>query len=396
MEKIDPPDSTKFCHIRPIRTAMSTLAGKQVAVIGAGAAGLVSAAILLQNGFEVTVYEKSSNVGGVWNYAESNAMYESLRTNLPKEIMAFSIDDPFTDADLESCDPHSFLTHSEVQRYLERYAHTYNLRHHIKFSHSVEHVYKQVGSHMWTIEVSDGTNVTTHCYDAVIVCNGHFNVPYTPEDTPGFAEYFCGESFHSRQYDEVKETLSGKNVLVVGSMSSGTDMARELVPIATNVYVSDRSSTLYEDIHTLYNNVAPNLHILPGIHSIHEDGAVLFTNGTQHRIDAILWCTGYLYDFPFFSKDHKSEHSTTLDNNTGGVSTTHIADNSRPLACPVEIEHDRSVRPLYQQLIAIKDPSLVFMGLPFRVVPFPLFYYQGTYDFDLSMWFITILFRMAD
>jgi len=251
---------------------MSTLAGKKVAVIGAGAAGLVSAAILLQNGFEVTVYEKSCNVGGVWNYAESNAMYESLRTNLPKEIMAFSIDDPFTDADLESSDPHSFLTHSEVQRYLERHAHTYNLRQHIKFSHSVEHVYKQVGSHMWALEVSDGTNVTTLFYDAVIVCNGHFNVPYTPEDTPGFMENFHGESYHSRQYDKVKEKLSGKNVLVVGSMSSGTDMARELITIATNVYVADRSSTL----HTLYDNVAPNLHILPGIHSIQEDGEVLF------------------------------------------------------------------------------------------------------------------------
>jgi len=106
----------------------------------------------------------------------------------------------------------------------------------------------------------------------VIVCNGHFNVPYTPEDTPGFAEYFHGESYHSRQYDKVKEKLSGKNVLVVGSMSSGTDMARELITIATNVYVADRSSTL----HTLYDNVAPNLHILPGIHSIQEDGEVLF------------------------------------------------------------------------------------------------------------------------
>eukprot|EP01032_Pedospumella_encystans_P008530 gene8530-10115_t len=295
---------------------MNLFEGKKVAVIGAGAAGLVTATTLLQNGFDITVYEKSANLGGVWNYAESNAMYESLRTNLPKEIMAFSIDDPFTDADLDESNPHSFLSHYEVQRYLERYAHTYGLRQHIKFFHSVEHVYKQVGSHVWTLEVKDGFNTSTHFYDAVLVSNGHFNLPYTPEDTAGFTEYFHGESYHSSKYDEVKQKLTGKNVLVVGSMSSGTDMARELVTIATDVYVSDRSSSLYEDIHTLYNDVAANLHILPGISSIQED---------------------------------------------------------------VEVEHDRCVRPLYQQLFAIKDPSLVFMGLPFKVVPFPLFYYQAQY-----------------
>eukprot|EP01032_Pedospumella_encystans_P011056 gene11056-12889_t len=326
---------------------MNLFEGKKVAIIGAGAAGLVSAAILLQNGFDVTVYEKSTNLGGVWNYAESNAMYDSLRTNLPKEIMAFSIDDPFTDADLDESNPHSFLSHIEVQRYLERYASTNNLRQHIKFSHSVEHVF--------------------------LVCNGHFNLPYTPEDTPGFTEYFHGESYHSSKYDEVKEKLSGKNVLVVGSMSSGTDMARELVTIATNVYVSDRSSTLHEDIHTLYNDVAANLHILPGISSFQEDGEVLFTNGAKHRIDAILWCTGYLYDFPFLKKDYVPSQPTNEADSNGDPS------KACNLPCPVEVEHDRCIRPLYQQLFAIKDPSLVFMGLPFRVVPFPLFYYQAQY-----------------
>ena len=350
---------------------MNLFEGKKVAIIGAGAAGLVSATALLQNGFDITVYEKSANLGGVWNYAESNAMYDSLRTNLPKEIMAFSIDDPFTDADLDESNPHSFLSHYEVQRYLERYAITYNLRQHIKFSHSVEHVYKQVGSHVWTLEVNDGINTSTHFHDAVFVCNGHFNVPYTPEDTPGFTENYKGESFHSNKYDEVKQKLTGKNVLVVGSMSSGTDMARELVTIAINVYVSDRSSTLYEDIHTLYNNVAANLHILPGISSIQEDGEVLFTNGAKHRIDAILWCTGYLYDFPFLTKDYVPSQPVKKADSNGDP------NNARSLLCPVEVEHDRCVRPLYQQLFAIKDPSLVFMGLPFRVVPFPLFYYQG-------------------
>ncbi|KAJ1392313.1 hypothetical protein B484DRAFT_439486, partial [Ochromonadaceae sp. CCMP2298] len=52
---------------------------------------------------------------------------------------------------------------------------------------------------------------------------------------------FPGPQYHSSQYDGVKGTLGGKNVLVVGSKSSGTDMARELKQIANKVYVSDRN-----------------------------------------------------------------------------------------------------------------------------------------------------------
>lgn len=40
------------------------------AVIGAGAAGLVSARELKREGHLVTVFEQSEEVGGVWNYSE--------------------------------------------------------------------------------------------------------------------------------------------------------------------------------------------------------------------------------------------------------------------------------------------------------------------------------------
>ena len=75
----------------------------KVAVVGAGAAGLVAARELLRAHHEVTVFEQSSTVGGVWVYqreSESDplgqtgprlhaSMYASLRTNLPRDLMAF-------------------------------------------------------------------------------------------------------------------------------------------------------------------------------------------------------------------------------------------------------------------------------------------------------------------
>ena len=41
---------------------------RKVVVIGAGAAGLVTARELIRAGFSVTVFEQSTRVGGLWVY----------------------------------------------------------------------------------------------------------------------------------------------------------------------------------------------------------------------------------------------------------------------------------------------------------------------------------------
>ena len=44
----------------------------RVAVIGAGAAGLVAARELLRAQHDVSVYEQSPNIGGIWVYEEES------------------------------------------------------------------------------------------------------------------------------------------------------------------------------------------------------------------------------------------------------------------------------------------------------------------------------------
>ena len=50
---------------------MTTARRCNVAVIGAGAAGLVTAHELLRQGHTVKVFEQSNRVGGLWNYEEA-------------------------------------------------------------------------------------------------------------------------------------------------------------------------------------------------------------------------------------------------------------------------------------------------------------------------------------
>ena len=72
-----------------------------------------------------------------------------------------------------------------------------------------------------------------------------------------------------------------------------------------------------------------------------------------------MWCTGYLYDFPFFSEE-------ILATERQGES------NAYQLSC-----NGRRLRGLYEHLFSAVDPSLSFTGIPYAIVPFPLFYVQA-------------------
>jgi len=49
-----------------------TPSGKRVAVVGAGACGICAAKVMKQAGFDVTVYEIGSKIGGMWFYENDN------------------------------------------------------------------------------------------------------------------------------------------------------------------------------------------------------------------------------------------------------------------------------------------------------------------------------------
>lgn len=83
------------------------------AVVGGGFSGIIAARELLQEGHTVAVFEQDGSIGGVWVLTDSvesdplgqaaartrvhSSMYDSLRTNLPREIMGHP-DVPFMPA----------------------------------------------------------------------------------------------------------------------------------------------------------------------------------------------------------------------------------------------------------------------------------------------------------
>ncbi|MGB3559114.1 MAG: FAD-dependent oxidoreductase, partial [Geitlerinemataceae cyanobacterium] len=57
-----------------------------VCVIGAGVSGLASAKVFLEEGYDITVFEKQKGLGGVW---EKSRTYPGLTTQSPRDTYAF-------------------------------------------------------------------------------------------------------------------------------------------------------------------------------------------------------------------------------------------------------------------------------------------------------------------
>ena len=314
-----------------------------VAVIGAGAAGLVTAHELVSAGLDVTVFEQSRRDGGLWVYekrVESDplgqrprerihgSLYASLRANLPRDLMAFE-DYTFDSAGGGQDDWPRYPGHAQILEYLERFSVDAGIRPHIRFGRRVERICPD----------ADGWRVDGEAFDAVAICNGHFSEPLVP-DLPGL-EDFRGEALHSHNYRQ-PEPFSEKRVLVLGASVSGAELARELAAVADSVYFSGR--TFRDPLAVKWRH--DRIKRCPPVAKFLAGGVLLSDGRRIDGVDAILFCTGYHYRFPFL---------------VPGV---------------VDVRNNR-VRGLYRQLLAIDRPTLAFIGLPFRIVPFPLFQRQA-------------------
>lgn len=190
---------------------------------GGGAAGICAIKHCLQNNLDVIGFEQTSEVGGTWVYTDQigkdihnlpihSSMYRNLHTNLPKELMCFP-DFPFPPQE------RSYLPAIEVLAYLNAYADTFNVREKIKFNHYVVRVRPffslEKKCEIWEVLVKDLNTQSDKIYsfDAVLLCNGHFSVPYVPKITGH--EIFNGRQMHSHDY-RTADIFTNERVLVIG------------------------------------------------------------------------------------------------------------------------------------------------------------------------------------
>ncbi|XP_010493787.1 PREDICTED: flavin-containing monooxygenase FMO GS-OX5-like [Camelina sativa] len=337
--------------------AQSTIKSLHVAVIGAGAAGLVAARELRDEDHSVVVFERDSKVGGLWVYTPESevdplsldpnrtvvhsSVYDSLRTNLPRECMGYR-DFPFVPQhDVESRDPRRYPTHKEVLAYLEDFAREFKLVEMVRFNTEV--VLVEPDGLKWRVQskTSDGIS-GDEIFDAVVVCNGHYTEPRVAH-VPGI-DSWPGKQIHSHNY-RVPDPFKDQVVVVIGNFASGTDISRDIMAVAKEVHIASRSnpSETYKQLPG-----SDNLWLHSMIKSGNEDGSIVFENGKVVQAVTIVHCTGYKYYFPFL--------------NTNGYITV----------------EDNCVGPLYKHVFPpALAPGLSFVGVPWMTLLFFMFELQS-------------------
>ncbi|PWA74737.1 flavin monooxygenase-like, FAD/NAD(P)-binding domain protein [Artemisia annua] len=316
-----------------------------VAVIGAGTSGLLTARELLREDHRVTVFEKSDRLGGTWVYnsgVEANdnilcldpnrpvvhsSLYSSLRTNLPRPLMGFS---DFSMEDKTYGDPRVFPGHEEVLKFLEDFANEFGVTKVIRFNSEVvrvENIDSKFVVEWRTLEAGSKEEV----FDAVVVCNGHHTEPRVADDIPGIEEWSRVQE-HSHNY-RVPEPYRDQVVVVIGNGPSALDISREIATVSKEVHLSSRSSNVKISSLDGYNNMWQH----SKINRVFEDGTIVFQDNQSIKADAILHCTGYKFHFPFLR--------------TNGM---------------VQVDNNR-VGPLYKHMFPPKlAPRLSFVGLTYQ------------------------------
>jgi Flavin-binding monooxygenase-like len=322
-------------------------------------------------------------IGGNWRYGNDNgtsSAYRSLHINSARKLMsykAFPMPEDYPD----------YPSHWQVAKYFDDYAERFGLTERITFQTEV--VAAEPVGDGWevTVEDADGSR-RTESYRAVLVANGHHWKPRWPEPPFPGAEEYEGEQMHVHHYRE-PDVLEGKRVLVLGIGNSAADVAVESSRIAEKTFLAMRRGAyvlpkflggtpidesappfasrlplpvqrfffnrllktavgdmtdyglpkpdhkLLEAHPTVSSELLPrighgDITVKPNIDRFAGGRTVRFADGSEEKIDLVVYCTGYKIEFPFL--DEKTFASR---------------DNRMPV---------------YRRVVSVENPGLYFIG----------------------------------
>lgn len=189
-----------------------------VLIIGAGPAGLATAACLTAKSIPCLILEREDCSASLWKYKT----YERLHLHLPKQYCQLPLF-PF---------PASYPTYPSCDQfidYLENYREHFGINPVYNSKVKILEYYSAIGYWIVTAEEKTSDNeslkVVRYLARSVVVATGENGDPYMPNFFG--EENFTGEISHSMTYRSGAK-YEGKKVLVVGVGNTGMEIALDL------------------------------------------------------------------------------------------------------------------------------------------------------------------------
>ncbi len=200
--------------------------GYEVAIIGAGFAGLGAAIRLLQNGIDdFVILERDTRIGGTWR----DNTYPGAACDIPSLLYSYSF----------AQNPNwsqSYSGSAEILDYITDLAERFDLKRFIRFDTDVTGLVFDEPTGTWTIDTaggSDGYRARSVVMAAGPLANASF------PDMPGI-ETYTGHKIHSARWDHDYD-FTGRRVAVIGTGASAVQIIPELVNQAGHVKVFQRT-----------------------------------------------------------------------------------------------------------------------------------------------------------
>ena len=195
-----------------------------VAIIGAGMAGMLAAIELRKQGYKnLVLFEKADNVGGTWR----ENSYPGLTCDVPAHHYTYSF----------ARNPNWSQTYAsgpEIQKYFESIYESHNLGECIQFNSEVSKL--AFDGEYWTLDFLEQEAVIAK---VVIAATGVLHHPKIPTLTGQDA--FQGMQFHSAKWDN-NLPLENLRMGVVGNGSSGIQIVSALAKEAKEVFHFQRTA----------------------------------------------------------------------------------------------------------------------------------------------------------
>ncbi|KAF2206023.1 FAD dependent oxidoreductase [Delitschia confertaspora ATCC 74209] len=407
----------------------------RAAVIGAGISGIVTAAHLLKEEFDVTVFERSSVAGGVWVFDNRKPLEPAYPSVLPSEAQRYyneidshkkgtlqieiegllhappgpcynglrnNVSTPLLETTLNRFPPGTpdFVSHSVLREYIQEIATKTGVLDVTRFDTEVKNVWKS-GS-QWLVNAvtlkSDNSGKVSRSwtleeFDSVIVASGHYHAPRIP-DIPGLADWkqrWPHRVQHSKSYrgpDDFKEKVGMVPLTGYHYFRSNwlTEDKQNFLLIGASVSSSDIAREVGPIANKIYQSHRNGAYDLPA--NFLPENAVRVDEVSSFEIrrdsNTPLADQDPICSTITLTSGHKLRDIHHVILCTGYHITLpflrHLhSDTTAPQNADEKIlvTDGTQFHNLHKDIFYIPDPTLIFIGVPFFTATFTLFEFQA-------------------